>query len=146
MTREFESALEDNDCEVDVKKVPWRMHETMLVDLVHGVEPAMARRPPPFRGTAYEGRGKVGPGEPTAAGCSHQVVYLNSALRKALPIEPIQKSAQETLTGYTQARSASDGGSMNPVARAPGLYAKGRRRHWAAMLSLDIGGMCDVHA
>ena len=42
MTREFETALEDNDCEVDVKKVPWRTHETVLVDLVHGVEPATA--------------------------------------------------------------------------------------------------------
>ena len=41
-TREFETALEDNDCEVDVKKVLWRTHETVLVDLVHGVEPATA--------------------------------------------------------------------------------------------------------
>lgn len=41
-TRDFEAALEDNDCEVDVKKVLWRTHETVLVDLVHGVEPATA--------------------------------------------------------------------------------------------------------
>jgi len=41
-TKEFEAALEDNDCEVDVKKVLGRTHETMLVDLVHGVEPKTA--------------------------------------------------------------------------------------------------------
>ena len=41
-TRAFETALEDNDCEVDVKKLPWRTHETVLVDLINGVEPVTA--------------------------------------------------------------------------------------------------------
>lgn len=41
-TKDFEAALEDNDCDVDVKRVLWRTHETVLVDLIHGVEPATA--------------------------------------------------------------------------------------------------------
>ena len=41
-TKAFEAALEDNDDDVDVKKMLWRTHETVLVDLVHGVDPGTA--------------------------------------------------------------------------------------------------------
>jgi acetyl esterase/lipase len=41
-TKDFEAALEDKDCEVLTKKVSWCTHETVLVDLVHGVRPTTA--------------------------------------------------------------------------------------------------------
>jgi acetyl esterase/lipase len=39
-TKEFAAALEEKGCEVETKKVPWRTHETVLFDLLHGAEPA----------------------------------------------------------------------------------------------------------
>jgi acetyl esterase/lipase len=41
-TKDFEAALEDNDCDVGVKRLPWHTHETLLVDLINGVTPATA--------------------------------------------------------------------------------------------------------
>ncbi len=38
----FEAALEDKDDDVDVKKMILRTHETVLVDLIHGVDPGTA--------------------------------------------------------------------------------------------------------
>ncbi len=41
-TKDFAAALKEKDCDVEMKKVKWRTHETILVDLVHGVEPKTA--------------------------------------------------------------------------------------------------------
>jgi acetyl esterase/lipase len=41
-TMEFAKALEDKDVEVQTKKVAWHTHETVVVDLVHGMEPKTA--------------------------------------------------------------------------------------------------------
>jgi acetyl esterase/lipase len=41
-TNKFEEALEEKDCDVRTKKVPWHTHETVVVDLVHGMEPVTA--------------------------------------------------------------------------------------------------------
>jgi acetyl esterase/lipase len=41
-TKKFETALEEMDCEVATKRIRWRTHETVLVDLVHGIEPKTA--------------------------------------------------------------------------------------------------------
>jgi acetyl esterase/lipase len=41
-TKEFAAALKEMDCDVEMKKMPWCTHETVLVDLVHGVEPKTA--------------------------------------------------------------------------------------------------------
>jgi acetyl esterase/lipase len=41
-TTEFAAALKEKDCEVETKKMRWCTHETVLVDLVHGVEPKTA--------------------------------------------------------------------------------------------------------
>ena len=41
-TKKFEEALEEKDCEVQTKKVAWHTHETVVVDLVHGMEPVTA--------------------------------------------------------------------------------------------------------
>jgi hypothetical protein len=41
-TKKFEAALEDKDCDVVTKRIRWRTHETVLVDLVHGIEPKTA--------------------------------------------------------------------------------------------------------
>jgi acetyl esterase/lipase len=38
-TNAFEAALEEKDCDVQTKKIPWRTHETVVVDLAHGMEP-----------------------------------------------------------------------------------------------------------
>jgi acetyl esterase/lipase len=35
MTKDFAAALEDNGCEVQVKEVPWRTHETLVFDILH---------------------------------------------------------------------------------------------------------------
>jgi acetyl esterase/lipase len=41
MTRAFASALEENCCDVEVKVVPWRTHETVVFDIMHRTaEPA----------------------------------------------------------------------------------------------------------
>jgi len=34
MTKEFSATLKKNDCEVQVKKVPWRTHETLVFDII----------------------------------------------------------------------------------------------------------------
>jgi hypothetical protein len=34
MTRDFAASLKDKDCEVQVKKIPWRTHETVLFDIL----------------------------------------------------------------------------------------------------------------
>jgi acetyl esterase/lipase len=41
-TKEFAAALKEKDCEVEVNKVAWHTHETIVVDLIHGMEPATA--------------------------------------------------------------------------------------------------------
>jgi hypothetical protein len=41
-TKDFAAALKEKECEVEVKKIAWHTHETMLVDLVNGVTPATA--------------------------------------------------------------------------------------------------------
>jgi acetyl esterase/lipase len=41
-TKDFAAALKDNGCEVETKKMGWHTHESILVDLVHGVTPATA--------------------------------------------------------------------------------------------------------
>jgi acetyl esterase/lipase len=35
MTKDFAAALQDNSCEVQVKDVPWRTHETLVFDILH---------------------------------------------------------------------------------------------------------------
>jgi acetyl esterase/lipase len=41
-TKRFAAALKEKGCEVTVKKLAWHTHETVVVDLIHGVEPATA--------------------------------------------------------------------------------------------------------
>jgi acetyl esterase/lipase len=42
MTRDFAAALQENCCEVWVKEVPWRTHETLVFDILHQTaEPIM---------------------------------------------------------------------------------------------------------
>ncbi len=41
-TKDFEAALEDKDCDVDVKRMLLRTHETEIVDLVHGIDQGTA--------------------------------------------------------------------------------------------------------
>jgi acetyl esterase/lipase len=42
MTADFADALEDNGCDVQVKHIPWRTHETMVFDIPHlTAEPQM---------------------------------------------------------------------------------------------------------
>jgi acetyl esterase/lipase len=41
MTKAFAAALEDNCCDVEVKVIPWRTHETVVFDILHQTaEPA----------------------------------------------------------------------------------------------------------
>ncbi|HVS34419.1 MAG TPA: alpha/beta hydrolase [Gemmataceae bacterium] len=41
-TKAFEAALEDKDDDVDAKKMLFRTHDTLLVDMTHGVDPGTA--------------------------------------------------------------------------------------------------------